>query len=191
MTQPPQPQDGNPYAQQGPPQPGYGYPQQQPPQQQYTPFPQQQGGPMGGGFPPPPPAGRSGNVALGIVAAVVLALVTAWIYGAIMKAVEAEIGYAAVGVGLIIGFAAGKIGGRSQALPFVCAVLALGAVYLGQLTGYAMAIADLGNVSFLDILTDHFSDLNEGWKHEADFLTYLFLLVGAAAAFGSTKKASL
>ncbi|MCQ4210481.1 MULTISPECIES: hypothetical protein [Streptomyces] len=191
MTQPPQPQDGNPYAQKGPqPQPGYGYPQQ-PPQQQYTPFPQQQGGPMGGGFPPPPPAGRSGNVALGIVAAVVLALVTAWIYGAIMKAVEAEIGYAAVGVGLIIGFAAGKIGGRSQALPFVCAVLALGAVYLGQLTGYAMALGEFGNISFIEALTDHFDLISKAWKEEADFLTYLFLLVGAAAAFGSSKKASL
>ncbi|MGY0024452.1 hypothetical protein [Streptomyces sp. cg35] len=195
MTQPPQPhpQDGNPYAQQQPPapQPGYGYPQQQPPQgqQPYAPFPQQQGHP--GGFAPPMPPARSGNAALGIVAAVVLALVTAWIYGAVMKATEHEIGYAAVAVGAVIGFAAGKIGGRNQVLPFVCAVLALGAVYLGQLTGYAMAIAEIGNVSFIDILTDHFGDLNEGWKHEADFLTYLFLVIGAVAAFGSSKKAAL
>ncbi|MEV1020945.1 hypothetical protein [Streptomyces sp. NPDC050264] len=183
MTQPPPPQDSNPYAQQ-PPQPGYG--QQQP----YAPFPQQQQ-PQPGGFAPPAPPARSGNAALGIVAAVVLALVTAWIYGAVMKATEHEIGYAAVAVGAVIGFAAGKIGGRNQVLPFVCAVLALGAVYLGQLTGYAMVIAEMGNVSFLDILTDHFGDLSKGWKEEADFMTYLFLVIGAVAAFGSSKKAAL
>ncbi|WP_394433495.1 hypothetical protein [Streptomyces sp. SGAir0957] len=187
MTQPPPPQDANPYAQDQPPapQPAYGQPQQQP----YTPFPQQQGQP--GGFVPAPPQGRSGNVALGIVAAVVLALVTAWIYGAVMKATEHEIGYAAVGVGALIGFAAGKLGGRNQALPFICAVLALGAVYLGQLTGYAMAVAELAHLSWFEVLTDHFGDLSKGWKDEADPMTYLFLVIGAVAAFGSSKKAAL
>ncbi|WP_338697195.1 hypothetical protein V2W30_15950 [Streptomyces sp. Q6] len=190
MTQPPQPQDNNPYAQQQPPQqqPGYGYPQQQP-AQPYAPFPQQQGG-----FPPPQPfapQGRSGNVALGIVAAVVVALVTAWVYGAIMKATEHEIGYAAVAVGALIGLVAGKVGGRSQALPFVCAVLALGAVYLGQISGYAMALADYTHISFFEALFDHFSLISEAWKHESDVLTYVFLAVGAVAAFGSSKKAAL
>ncbi|MFI7338610.1 hypothetical protein ACIBUY_11795 [Streptomyces sp. NPDC050085] len=189
MTQPPQPQENNPYAQQQPPQPGYGYPQQQP-QQPYAQFPQQQGQQQPGyGF-PPPPAGRSGNPALGIVVAVVLALLTAWIYGAIMKATEHEIGYAAVAVGLIVGFASGKVGGRNQAVPIVCAVLSLGAVYLGQLTGYAMALGEMANISFVEALTDHFSIINEAWKHEADVKTYLFLAVGAIAAFGAAKRAA-
>ncbi|MZD10609.1 hypothetical protein GTW43_36865 [Streptomyces sp. SID5785] len=187
MAQPPPPQDNNPYAQQQ--QPGYGYPQQQPPQgqQPYAPFPQQQGQqPMG--F-PPAPAGRSGNVALAAVAAVVAALVLAWAYGAIMKATEHEIGYAAVAVGLVIGFAAGKIGGRNQALPIVCAVLAVGAVYLGQLTGYAMALSEYTNTSFVEAFSDHFEIITKAWKEESDPLTYIFLLVGGFAAFGSAKRA--
>ncbi|MFJ8821749.1 hypothetical protein ACIREE_08185 [Streptomyces sp. NPDC102467] len=195
MTQPPhpQPQDGNPYAQQQPqkqqqPQPGYGYPQQQP-QQPYTPFPQQQATP-GGFMPPAPPVGRSGNTALGIVAAVVLAFLTAWIYGAVMKATEHEIGYAAVAVGLVIGFAAGKIGGRNTVLPFVCALLSLGAVYLGQLTGYAMALGEYAHISFIKALFDNFSLITDAWQHEADIKTYLFLAVGAFAAFGAAKRAA-
>ncbi|MFI7383119.1 hypothetical protein [Streptomyces sp. NPDC049813] len=189
MTQPPhpqpqsqsQPQDGNPYAQQ-PPQPGA-------PQQPYAPFPQQQAQP--GGFAPlPAQGGRGGKAALGIVAAVVLALVTAWIYGAVMKATEHEIGYAAVAVGAVIGFAAGKLGGRNPVLPAVCALLAIAAVYLGQLTGYAMAIGEYADMSFLDVLFQHFRDLNAAWKQEADIKTWLFLAVGGFAAFGAAKRAA-
>ncbi|NEB77116.1 hypothetical protein G3I40_18085 [Streptomyces sp. SID14478] len=194
MTQPQQPyppQDSNPYAQQQPQQqPGYGYPQQQPQQgQPYAPFPQQQGRP--GGFVPAPTAPvRSGNVALAVVAAVVVALLAAWIYGAVMKGTKHEIGYAAVAVGALIGFVAGKVGGRSQALPIVCGVLALGAVYLGQLTGFAMAYGEYANVSFVTALTDNFSLINDVWKHEADFMTYLFLVIGGVAAFGSAQRAA-
>ncbi|MYW68347.1 hypothetical protein GTY65_30370 [Streptomyces sp. SID8379] len=203
MTQPPQPQpqDGNPYAQKGPDvgqqppqapqQPGYGYPQQQPgqqPPQQYTPFPQQQAGP--GGFAPMQQApGRSGNAALAIVAAVVLSLILAWAYGAIMKATEHEIGYAAIAVGAIVGFAAGKIAGRNPAVPFVAALLSLVAVYLGQMTGLAMALGDYANISFFEALTDHFSLLNDAWKDAADFKSYAFIVVGGIAAFGAAKRA--
>ncbi|MFI7010262.1 hypothetical protein [Streptomyces sp. NPDC050145] len=192
MTQPPPPQDNNnPYAQQQPQQPGYGYPQQQPPApgQPYAPFPQQQGqAPMG--F-PPPPAARSGNTGLAILAAVVVALVLAGIYGAIMKATEHEIGYAAVAVGAVVGFTAGKIGGRNEALPFICAVISLVAVYLGQISGLAMAFADYANIGFFEALFDHFEIINEAWKSESDVLTYVFMAVGAIAAFGSSKKAAL
>lgn len=195
MTQPPQPPDGNPYGQQQPYPPQQPYGQQpygqQPPQQQqpYAAFPQQQPGPQGG-FPMAPQShGRTGNVGLGVAVAIVLLFVTAGIYGAIMKAVEHEIGYAAIGVGLIIGFGAGKVGGRHPALPIVSAVVALTAVYLGQLTGYAMAIGEGLDVSFVTVLTDHFELINQVWKHEKDVLTFVFLAVGGAAAFSAAKKA--
>ena len=61
------------------------------------------------------------NVGLGIVAAVVAALVAAGAYGAIGGAIEREIGYAAIGVGFLVGFAAAKVGGRNPALPVVSA----------------------------------------------------------------------
>ncbi|WP_420035156.1 hypothetical protein ACN2WE_24740 [Streptomyces sp. cg28] len=197
MTQPPQPpqhqpQDGNPYAQEQA-QPGYGHPQQPQPDQapqQYAPFPQQQAGP--GGFAPAPqaPAG-GGNPALGIVAGVVVALILAWAYGAIMKATDHEIGYAAIGVGFVVGLVVGKVGGRNPVLPVLAAVVSVAAVYLGQITGVAMYLGDMANISFFTALTDHFGDINSAWKEAADFKEYLFMAIGAFAAFGSAKKAAL
>lgn len=186
MTQPMPPQpptDGNPYAQQPPAganpygqQPGGG-----------NPF----GAPQPGGFPPAPPAPvRSGNVALGIVVAVVVALVTAGIYGAIIGATEEQYGFAAVGVGFLVGLAAGKVGGANPALPLVSALLSLGAVYLGQLFGAATIIADLTNESAVTVFFDHFSDLAKAWQEAAEAMDYLFLAIGGVAAFSGAKKAA-
>ncbi|MGH4034214.1 hypothetical protein ACQB60_35450 [Actinomycetota bacterium Odt1-20B] len=177
MTQPPQ----QPYGQQ--PQQPYG-------QQPYGQFPQQP--PQQGGFPlpPHPAAARTGNVGLGIGVAIVLLFVTAGIYGAIMKAVDHEIGYAAFGVGAVIGFAAGKLGGRNVAVQVVSALAAVAAVYLGQLTGCAMVIGDELNVSFFEVLTDHFDWVNQVWKHEKDALTFVFLALGGVSAFAAAKRAA-
>ncbi|MDF3147518.1 MULTISPECIES: hypothetical protein [unclassified Streptomyces] len=160
MTQsvPPQPTDGNPFAQKP------------------------------DAVPPAPPARN--NIALGIVAAVVAALVTAGIYGGIVGATEYEIGYAAVGVGFVIGFAAGKIGGANPALPMVSAILSLGAVYLGQLIGIAALGADELGVSVTTVFTDYFDVVTKVWSEDADALTFVFLGIGAFAAFSGAKKAA-
>ncbi|MET9734695.1 hypothetical protein ABZZ79_29870 [Streptomyces sp. NPDC006458] len=175
MTQsvpPPQPTDGNPFAQQ---QPGDG-----------NPFAGQQAA-----FVPVAPAPvRSGNVALGIVTAVVVALVTAGIYGAIVGATKYEIGYAAIGVGFLVGLAAGKVGGANPALPVVSAVVSVGAVYLGQLIGVAVIGADELGVSATSLLVDHFDLVTEAWKETADPMTFLFFGIGAFAAFSGAKKAA-
>jgi len=192
-TPPSQPTDGNPYAGQQPVS-GNPYAAQQP--ADGNPFAGQQqatgGNPFAGdqqsGFVPPAP--RRDNIALGIVAAVVAALVTAGVYGAIIGATEYEIGYAAVGVGFLIGLAAGRIGGRNPLLPVVSAVLALGAVYLGQLLGIAMYVADHSALTVTSVFTEHFSELSEGWKTDADAMTFLFFAIGAYAAFSGTKKAA-
>ncbi len=162
MTQPtpPQPTDGNPFA-----------------QQPTT-------------VPPAPPAPAQSNVALGLVVAVVVALVTAGVYGGIVGATKYEIGYAAVGVGFVIGFAAGKVGGNNPLLPVVSAVLSLGAVYLGQLIGIAMIGADELGVSATTLFTERFDVLNQGWQETADAKTFVFLAIGAFAAFSGAKKAA-
>ncbi|MFE7932384.1 hypothetical protein ACFU6S_27400 [Streptomyces sp. NPDC057456] len=191
MTQSaPPPSEGNPFAQQpaagapsapGAPQPTDGNPYAQQP---------------GAVLPPPAPfapaaAPARNNVALGLVVAVVVALVTAGVYGGIVGATEYEIGYAAVGVGFLIGFAAGKVGGTNPVLPVVSALLSLGAVYLGQLIGIAMIGADEIGVSATSLFTEHFDLLTEGWSETADAMTFLFLAIGAFAAFSGAKKAAL
>ncbi|WJV46738.1 hypothetical protein [Streptomyces flavofungini] len=196
MTQPTPPgQGGQPYGQPQQPyggQPGYGYPQQpqqpygQQPQQPYAPFPQQ---PQPGGFPPPPPAAR-GNVGLGVAVALVAALVAAGVYGGIIGATEHEIGWAAVGVGFVVGLVAGKVGGPNPAVGALAAVFSLGAVYLGQLVGASIVIADKLNLGFSEVFFDHFDFVQEAWKHDADAMTYVFFVIAAVAAFGSAKRAA-
>ncbi|OKK20950.1 hypothetical protein AMK16_11180 [Streptomyces sp. CB00455] len=140
--------------------------------------------------PPAPAPARSGNLALGVAAAVVVALVTAGIYGAIIGASRHEIGYAAVGVGALIGFAAGKLGGPNPVVPVVSALLSVAAVFAGQILGIAVIDAHQLGVSMLDMLDlgVSVSLLFDVWKQDADPLTYLFFAVGAYAAFQTARK---
>ncbi|MEU6866150.1 hypothetical protein ABZ924_23310 [Streptomyces sp. NPDC046876] len=133
---------------------------------------------------------RSGNVGLGIVAGVVAALVAAGVYGAIMSAIDRQIGYAAVGVGIVIGLAAGRVGGRNLVLPVVSAVLALGAVYLGQLVYVALELADYAGTGVADVLLDKpgITGIADIWKEGAEAMDYVFLAIGGAVAFSAAKR---
>ncbi|WP_406240755.1 hypothetical protein [Streptomyces anulatus] len=179
-----QPVDGNPYAgQPGQPAPaaptGNPFAGQQP----------GQGAPFGGGAPfaPAPPARN--NVLLGVLVALGAAVVAGILYGVIAGSIEREVGYAAVGVGFLVGFASSKIGGSNPAVIGAAAVFSIGAVYLGQLVGISMVLADLAQIPFSEVIGDHFGTVTEAWSQEADFMTYLFLALGAIAAIGGAKKA--
>ena len=176
---------GNPFAGQQPGAPtGNPFAGQQPGDPSGNPFAGQQPG-----MPFAPPAPARNNLGLGLAAGFVAAVVAAAIYGAIIGATKHEIGYAAVGVGFIVGFAAGKVGGRNPVLPVVSAVLSLVAVYFGQLLGKAMSAAKELPVTVSELFFDHFSLLNEAWKADSDFISYLFFAVAAVAAFSGAKKA--
>jgi len=169
------PYAGQPGQQAAPPQPGF--PQQGAPQP---------GFPMA---PTAPAAPVRNNLVLGLAAAVGAAVVAAGIYGVIIGATKHEIGYAAVGVGFLIGIAAGRVGGRNPILPVVSAVLSLGAVYLGQLVGEAMIIAKQVGVGFNEVFFDHLDVVQKSWKADADPLTFLFFAIAAYVAFTSARKA--
>ncbi|MFD4758869.1 hypothetical protein ACFWOJ_08205 [Streptomyces sp. NPDC058439] len=178
------PGDGNPFAGQQPGQPGV---------PTGNPFASQQPGQPGvpfGGAPFAPAAPARDNIGLGLAAAVVAALVAAGIYGAIVGATKHEIGYAAVGVGAIVGFAAGKAGGRNPALPAISAVLALIGVYFGQLLGEAILISKQFPLSVSEIFLDRFSDLNKAWKEDASVLAFVFIVIAGVVAFSAARKAS-
>ncbi|MBT2396060.1 hypothetical protein [Streptomyces sp. ISL-100] len=139
---------------------------------------------------PAPAAPARDNVALGVAAAFAAALVTAGIYGGIIGATKYQIGFAAVGVGYLIGLVAGKVGGRNPALPVVSAILSLGAVYLGQLLGLAIAISDMLRLTVTELFFENFELLTTGWKEEAGPMSFLFLAIGAFAAFSAAKKSA-
>jgi hypothetical protein len=208
-TQPPpqQPVGANPYAQQAPQQPGYGYPQQAgypqpgpPPQSGYA---QQPGYPQNPGFaqvpgqpsaqPPlngwvqPVPAQVPSRFGLGLLAGIGAALAAVFVYAAILRFTDHEIGYVALVVGLLVGGAAGKAGGRNAVLPVVAAVISLLAVWFGQLTGIAwMTTHHYPGISFF---FDHFSDLVQSWKdHFIDARDILFFAIAGVEGFVVTRR---
>ncbi|MER7725416.1 hypothetical protein [Streptomyces sp. NPDC096323] len=173
-----QPTPGNPYAAQpGQPQPGA---------PTGNPFGGQQ--PVGAPFAPVAPARN--NVGLGLLAAVVAALVAAALYGFIVGSVDREIGFIAVGAGFLVGFAASKAGGSNPVVTVVSAVLSIAAVYLGQLFGASVAVSDVAGQSALSFFFDHFGVLSDAWTEAAGFKQYLFLAIGALGAVGGARKAS-
>ncbi|PCG82983.1 hypothetical protein CIB93_26865 [Streptomyces sp. WZ.A104] len=191
-----QPAEGNPYASQpGQPTAPTGNPYgQQPPAPTGNPFAAQQPGqpgPYGGApfAPAPPPAPARNNIALGVLVALGAAIVAGILYGVIAGSIEREVGYAAIGVGFLTGFAASKVGGRNPAIVAAAALFSLGAVYLGQLVGMSMVMADVANIPFSEVFVDHFDTVTKIWKEESDFMTYLFLALGPIAAIGGAKKA--
>ncbi|MEW1627438.1 hypothetical protein [Streptomyces sp. NPDC089173] len=191
-----QPVDGNPYAA-APAAPAPAAPTGNPYGEQSqaptgNPFgnPQGQPAPFGGSAPfaPAPPA-RNG-LALGVLVALGAAIVASILYGVLLGSIEREFGYAAIGVGFLVGFAAGKLGGANPVTIAASAVFSVGAVYFGQLIGYAMVMADVAHVPFSEVFFDHFDAVTRIWKEEADFMRYLFLGLGALAAVGGARKAN-
>ncbi|WP_030317205.1 hypothetical protein [Streptomyces sp. NRRL B-3229] len=156
--------------------------------------------PQPGAVPPPSatglpyvaaPAPARNNLGLGLVAAFVAAVVAAGVYGAIIGLTKHEIGWAAVGVGFLVGLAAGRLGGRNPVLPVASAVLSLGSVYIGQLVGEAMIGAKETTLSFSELFFQHFDVLQQAWKADADPLTFVFFAIAAYVAFTGARKAAL
>ncbi|MBB4983559.1 MULTISPECIES: hypothetical protein [Streptomyces] len=141
-------------------------------------------------YPVAPQAPARDNVGLGLVAGLVAALVAAGVYGGIAGAIEREIGWAAVGVGFLVGFAAGKAGGNNPVLSVAGSVLSLGSVYLGQLVALSIIGAKALNVSATELFFEHFDVLTAAWKEDLDPLTFLFFGLAAFAAFSGAKKAA-
>lgn len=188
---------GNPYGDQPPAPTGNPY-GDQPPASTGNPFgnPQGQPAPFGGGAPfaPAPPASPASPVrnglALGVLVAFGAAIVASVLYGVLLGSIEREFGYAAIGVGFLIGFAAAKLGGANPVTIAAAAVFSVGAVYFGQLIGYAMVMADAAQVSFSEVFLDHFDTVTRVWKEDADFMRYVFIALGAVAAIGGARKAN-
>ncbi|MFE4701725.1 hypothetical protein ACFRIC_32140 [Streptomyces sp. NPDC056738] len=180
------PVDANPYAD------APAAPADQPPVLEKAAAPQDapQGAPQPG-FPVAPVAPAApvrNNFPLGLVASIGAGVVSAILYGLVIGLTKHEIGYAAVGVGFLVGIAAGRVGGRSQTLPVVSVIVSVAAIYLGQLIGEAMIGADETGLSFSTIFFDHFSVVQQAWKDNADPLTFVFFAVAAYVAFQSARK---
>lgn len=160
------------------------------------------GGFNGSAYAPPAPIGTvsQGNPALGVVLAVVGMIIGLFIYAGLMRAMSkddgtfTEIGYVGVVVGGLVGFAAGKFGGRNPSLPVVAALLGVLGVFLGQYVGFSMigshiyAAHGIDAGSWFTWATKHHSAVWAEYKHDFDFKTFLYLALGGIAGFGTTKR---
>ncbi len=91
-------------------------------------------------------------------------------------------------MGFLVGFAASKVGGSNPAVIAASAVFSIGGVYLGQLIGISMILSDLAQIPFSEVVGDHLDAVTKAWSEEADFMTYLFLGLGAVAAVGGRRR---
>ncbi|MFF4366585.1 hypothetical protein [Streptomyces sp. NPDC001594] len=140
---------------------------------------------------PAPAPARKGNVALGAVAAVVAGLVAAAAYGGIMYALDRERSFGAIGIGLLVGFAAGKIGGRSPAMPAIAGLVSLGSIYLGKMFCFALALAKINKTGLTDVIDAiGISGVNDIVKESLDFMSFVFIGISVLVAVGAAKKAN-
>ncbi|MDF3291062.1 hypothetical protein [Streptomyces silvisoli] len=208
MSQPwPQPSGNNPYAQPGygqqpQPQPGYGFPPGQPHAAAPGGYPPPQA-PAPGGYPPPagnpyaaqpvPPVAaiprRPDTVGAGVLAGLGTAVVAALLYAAIIRFTNHEIGYVALVVGLLIGAAMGKAGGRNAALPVLGIVFSLLAVWLGQLIGIAWLATHLDpGLSFVHLFFGQFGALLKAWQNGLDAKDFLFFGIAGLEGWAVTRR---
>ncbi|MFD0353913.1 hypothetical protein ACFVHW_09200 [Streptomyces sp. NPDC127110] len=140
---------------------------------------------------PAPAPARRGNVGLGVVAAVVAGLIGAAAYGGIMYAMDRERAFGAIAVGLLVGFAAGKLGGRNPVLPAVAGLVSIGGIYLGKMFLFALALADLNKVGMTEVIDKiGIGGLNDIVKESMDGWAYLYIGISVLVAIGATKKAN-
>ncbi|MGP4112850.1 hypothetical protein ACTWP5_18320 [Streptomyces sp. 4N509B] len=212
---PPQPPPGGGYGQpagggygqpQPQPQPGYGYPQPQPqPQQPGYGYPQQPGpaqpyGAPGGGFPPPPPpgAGPQANlpaaIGLSAVAAIVGAILYAFIYRATLDETTGEvtqITYLAILLGILCGLGPALFARGNWMAYGIGAALSFVSVCLGEAWGTTMVVARYAELAGAEMGANWFvalfkypGDTWDAWKEGAEAINYIFLFVAPIAAIG-------
>ncbi|GIH94632.1 hypothetical protein ACFFMN_02940 [Planobispora siamensis] len=133
------------------------------------------------------PQPRSGLVP-GIVVGLLAAVLGAAAYGAIITVTELEIGYAAVGVGVLVGLGMMAVKPTSPVLPVLAALFSIAGAALGTfLGGVGLAVkASGGTLSYGDavsLVAEVFPDAVKGEPK-----TLLFWVIAGVAGFFFVNK---
>jgi hypothetical protein len=113
--------------------------------------------------PPPAPSApvpaqaatpNKSNLPLAVMAGAIASLVGAVVWAVVTVATEMQIGWMAVGVGFLVGFAVGRFNYSGQAhFGFIGAALALSGCLLGNVLSLLGFAASQENVSFVQVLS--------------------------------------
>ncbi|MEU8524142.1 hypothetical protein AB0C77_00875 [Streptomyces sp. NPDC048629] len=149
------------------------------------------GSPFPGGYPGPPEPERD-SAGLGILTALVVALIGGTVYGLVAGEIRYEIGWAAIGVGFLTGYSASKAtGGPNPFLTAVAAVFSIGGVYLGELIVAAVINSEELNIPVTELFLSHSELVTETWEQIfKDTWTLLFFALAAVGAVAGARKAS-
>ena len=131
------------------------------------------------------------NLTAGVLAAIAGALVGAIAWAVLVFVTDYKIGFAAVGVGALAGFLAGRVGGGAPQLPVIAAVIGLLGCVAGDVFIASHALAEVSGLSSFTLLTSHTRIVWEVYKEEFDVLTLVFYGIAASAAFRLAKAHGL
>jgi hypothetical protein len=139
---------------------------------------------------PAPPTGRSTlvSVAVGLVAAIVAGCVA----GAITGLSNYQIGFVAVGIGVIVGFAMARTATPTRALAPIAAALAIAGCLVGDLVADMIFAGKAEEVPFSTVLSATFKHptlARDLFKAGFEPTTLLFWGIAAFAAFSFVRKA--
>jgi hypothetical protein len=127
------------------------------------------------------------NLLMGLIGGALAMLVSAIIWGAVTYFTEYQIGWMAIGVGFLVGFAVKFFGrGKTAIFGLSSAVLALIGCVLGNLMFYSGIISHEEGVPFLTVffffLTSP-ADLIDVFTVAFDFIDILFYVIAAYVGF--------
>jgi len=147
------------------------------------------------------------SVGLGIGAGIAAGVLGAVLWAIITSAVNARIGYLALGVGALVGLAVGKLGKGPEngPLPILAGVIALVSVAIGDTFGWASASSDEAQEAGLDIgsldlvkglLTNELTidgqtlpvDVRDIYSEDFDVFVLLMVALGVFAAFSLCRR---
>jgi len=131
------------------------------------------------------------NLTAGVLAAIAGALVGAVAWAVLVFVTDYKIGFAAVGVGALAGYLAGRVGGGAPQLPVIAAVIGLLGCVAGDVFIASHALAEVSGLSSFTLLTSHTRIVWEVYKEEFDVLTLVFYGIAASAAFRLAKAHGL
>ncbi|MFI6845432.1 hypothetical protein OG535_16035 [Kitasatospora sp. NBC_00085] len=119
-----------------------------------------------------------------VAAAVVAMLAGALAYGAALARVEGSIGWLAIALAAAVAWPLGRLGGRSHALPPLGALLAAGALFLGQLLGQTLRLHGLARTPYGELL----GDALRLWRADRHPLDLVFYGIAAIGGFLLTRR---
>jgi hypothetical protein len=137
-------------------------------------------------------SGKRTTPAVSIGIGMIAAIVGAVLWAVIVDATGYKVGYAAVGLGLLIGLAMARTAPAWRPLPFVATVIALAGCLLGDFFVDATAVGHITGQGTLTALTDMITDPalgSEVFSAGFEGMDALFWIIAAIAAFQLTNGA--